>query len=54
MALSNAERQRRYRQRRKNAHSGEGYQRINTWISTSAFIALQRLAAYKGVSSGRC
>lgn len=50
MALTNAERQKAYRERR--AFAGDnGERRINTWVSTSAAIALQRLSSSYGVTS---
>lgn len=50
MALSNAERQKAYRERR--AFAGEnGERRINSWVSTSTALSLQRLAASYGVTS---
>lgn len=50
MALTPAERQRRYRQGRVEANQGEGERRLNTWLSTSAMLALKRLAAYEDTS----
>jgi len=42
MALTPAERQKRYRENRKLADNG--YRQINVWISTEAALALKRLA----------
>jgi hypothetical protein len=51
MAKSAAERQREYRQRRPFAgQDGNGERRINTWVSTGAALALQRLARHHGVT----
>lgn len=47
MAKTAAQRQAAYRSRR---HNGEGLHRLNTWISTPAFCALQRLARQQGLS----
>ena len=47
MAMTNTERQRRYRQTRATAHQGEGEKRLNTWISTKAHLALKRLSAFE-------
>ncbi|MEW6038591.1 MAG: hypothetical protein AB1648_10135 [Pseudomonadota bacterium] len=47
MAKTPAQRQAAYRSRR---HNGEGIQRLNTWISTPAFCALQRLVRHHGLS----
>lgn len=50
MALTPAERQKRYRQSRVGAHDGEGEKRLNAWLSSAAMLALKRLAAYEGTS----
>jgi GH15 family glucan-1,4-alpha-glucosidase len=50
MALTAAERQKRYRQHRSTANQGEGERRLNTWLSTAAFLALKRLAAHEDKS----
>ena len=50
MGKSTAERQREYRARRKNAHEGEGEQRLNLWIRTGAALALGRVARRYGVT----
>jgi hypothetical protein len=51
MAKTAAERQREYRQRRPFAGpDGNGERRINTWVSTGAALALQRLARHHGVT----
>lgn len=50
MALTPAERQRRYRQSRAEANQGEGERRLNTWISTASALALKRLAAHENTS----
>lgn len=50
MALTNAERQAAYRKRR--GYDGDnGERRINTWVSTAAALALQRLAVSYGVTN---
>jgi hypothetical protein len=53
MGKSSAQRQREYRRRRSE---GEGESRVNTWLSTSANLALERLAAHHGraLKSGGC
>jgi hypothetical protein len=43
MAKTNSERQAEYRSRR---NQGEGERRINTWVSVSADLALERLAKH--------
>jgi hypothetical protein len=48
MALTGAERQRKYRENRKLADNG--YRQINTWISTEAYEALRRMARRDGVT----
>jgi hypothetical protein len=48
MALTGAERQRKYRENRKLADNG--YRQINTWISTEAYEALRRMARRNGVT----
>jgi hypothetical protein len=48
MALTAAERQKRYRENRKMADNG--YRQINTWISTEAYEALRRMARRDGVT----
>jgi hypothetical protein len=51
VAKTAAERQREYRARRPFAGpDGNGERRINTWVSTGAVLALQRLARHHGVS----
>lgn len=51
MSKTTAERQAEYRARRAFAGiDGNGERRLNTWISTSAAMALARLAAHQGVS----
>lgn len=47
MAKTSAERQAAYRARRND---GEGDHRINTWVSTEADLALERLANRYGVT----
>jgi len=45
MAKTAAERQKAYRENRAFAgENGNGERRINTWVSTSAYLALGRLA----------
>lgn len=46
MAMSNAERQRKYREKHRNSENS----RINTIIDTSAHSCLKRIARYKGIS----
>jgi hypothetical protein len=51
MAKSSAERQREYRARRPFAGpDGNGERRINTWVSTGAALALERLARHHGLT----
>ena len=47
MAKTSAERQAAYRARRND---GDGDRRVNTWISTQADLALERLAHRYGVT----
>lgn len=47
MAKTATERQARYRASR---NEGDGDYRLNTWISTSASLALARLARHEGVT----
>lgn len=49
-AQTNAERQAAYRYRRRLANDGQGDRRLNTWISTEAHLALDRLARHYGVT----
>lgn len=49
MATSSAERQRAYRQRRPEA-GDNGERRLQCWLSTSAKLALDRLAGHHGTS----
>lgn len=50
-AKSNAQRQAEYRARRYNAGpNGDPEYRVNTWISSEAHYALNRLAAYYGAT----
>jgi hypothetical protein len=49
MALTGAERQRKYRESRKTAGEN-GFRQINTWISTEAYEALRRMARRNGVT----
>jgi hypothetical protein len=48
MALTGAERQKRYRDSKKLADNG--YRQINSWISTEAYEALRRMARRDGVT----
>jgi hypothetical protein len=48
MAQSSAERQAAYRQRRPTAGTN-GERRINTWVTTGAALALERLARRDGI-----
>ncbi len=51
MALTNAERQKAYRQRRKfEGPDNNGERQLNTWISTGASLALKRLAKIYGIT----
>lgn len=47
MAKTSAERQAHYRATR---HQGEGENRLNTWLTTHASLALARLAKHEGIS----
>lgn len=47
MTKTNAERQKAYRLRR---NEGEGDRRLNTWITSNADLALDRLAKHYGVT----
>ena len=48
MALTGAERQRKYRENRKLADNG--YRQFNVWLSTEAAMALKRMAKRDGVT----
>jgi hypothetical protein len=48
MALTAAERQKRYRESKKLADNG--YRQINLWISTEAYLALRRMASRDSVT----
>jgi hypothetical protein len=48
MALTAAERQKRYRESKKLADNG--YRQINLWISTEAYLALRRMARRDSVT----
>jgi hypothetical protein len=48
MALTAAERQKRYRENRKLTDNG--FRQINMWISTEAYEALRRMARRDGVT----
>jgi hypothetical protein len=51
MAKTAAERQKEYRAQRQFAgEDGNGERRINTWVSTRASLALDRLASCYGVT----
>ncbi|QZA77043.1 hypothetical protein K4H28_12140 [Deefgea tanakiae] len=51
MTTSNAQRQAKYRQQRHAAGAdGNGERRLNTYISTGASLALNRLARHYGVT----
>ncbi len=51
MTTSNAQRQAKYRQQRHTAGAdGNGERRLNTYISTGASLALNRLARHYGVT----
>ena len=47
MAKTSAERQRNYRERRRQ---GDGDRRLNTWISAQAYSALERLSECRGIT----
>ena len=49
MGKSNAERQAEYRARRAEA-GDNGERRLNTWLSTAAALALERLARHHGLT----
>jgi hypothetical protein len=50
MAKTAAQRQAQYRKRRDVANHSNGEWRINTWVSSTAYLALQRLACRYGVT----
>jgi hypothetical protein len=50
MAKTAAQRQAAYRKRRGVANHGDGEWRLNTWVSSTAHLALQRLACRFGVT----
>ena len=50
MALTNAEKQARYRAARPYAKNGEGERRIATWVTSQAAFSLERLARHFGIS----
>jgi hypothetical protein len=51
MAKTSAQRQKDYRSQRPFAGpDGNGERRLNTWLSTAAGLALQRLAKHQGIS----
>lgn len=51
MGMSNAERQAEYRARRPLAGpGGNGERRVNTWVSTEAALALERMSRRYGVT----
>jgi len=51
MAKTTVERQKVYRKNRAFAReNGNGERRINAWVSTSAYLALERLAQFYGVT----
>ena len=47
MAKTSAERQRNYRERRRQ---GDGDRRLDAWISAQAYSALERLAECRGIT----
>lgn len=49
MSRTNSERQAAYRARRAEA-GDNGERRLNTWLSTSAALALERLARHHGLT----
>lgn len=49
MGKTNSERQAAYRARRAEA-GDNGERRLNTWVSTAAALALQRLALHHGLT----
>jgi hypothetical protein len=51
MAKTNAERQAAYRNTRfSRGTNGNGERRLNTWLSTGASMALERLARREGIT----
>jgi len=51
MGMSNAERQAAYRARRPyEGPGGNGERRVNTWVSTEAALALERMSRRYGVT----
>ncbi len=50
MALTNAEKQARYRAARPYADNGEGERRIATWVTSHTSFSLERLARHFGLS----
>jgi hypothetical protein len=50
VAKTTAQRQAAYRKRRGVVNHGEGEWRINTWVSSTAHLALQRLACRNSVT----
>jgi hypothetical protein len=51
MGMSNAERQAAYRARRPyEGPGGNGERRVNTWVSTGATLALERMSRRYGVT----
>jgi len=50
MALTNAEKQARYRAARPYADNGEGERRIASWVTSHTSFSLERLARHFGLS----
>lgn len=46
MAMSNAERQARYKKNRPTANQGDGDYQLNCWITSQAKFALKRIARH--------
>ncbi len=46
MALTNAERQAKFKAAAASKHDGQGERRLSSWITTAADCALDRLAAH--------
>ena len=50
MALTNAQKQARYRAARPYADNGEGELRIASWVTSHTSFSLERLARHSGIS----
>lgn len=49
MAMTNAERQARYKKMRHQANDGDGEAQLNCWITSQAKLALKRLGKHHGL-----